>query len=296
MDHINQTTIVINMSRKLETLSFEFFPPRSEQGLKNLHHARETLETLKPDFFSVTFGAGGSSQSQTIETILEIKSRSQSDAVPHLSCIGSSRSKIRQILKTYVDNDIRHLVALRGDLPSGLGDPGEFKHANELVEFIRETTGDHFYIEVACYPEFHPQAATPSADILNFKNKVDAGANSAITQYFYNPEAYFHFLDSCEKLNINIPIIPGIMPITNVHGIIKFSDRCGADIPRWIRYRLEEYADDQESLLAFGADVVTRLCANLIDNGVNNLHFYSLNKAAPTMQICQNLGISRYRL
>ena len=278
------------MSSKLETLSFEFFPPRSEKGIENLHRARETLETLNPDFFSVTFGAGGSSQSQTIETILEIKNRSQAEAVPHLSCIGSSKKGIRQILEIYIDNGIRHIVALRGDLPSGMGDPGEFRYANELVEFIRETTGDHFYIEVACYPEFHPQAESASADILNFKNKVAAGANSAITQYFYNTDAYFHFLDSCEKLNINIPIIPGIMPITNVQGIIKFSDRCGADIPRWIRCRLEEYADDQDSLLAFGAEIVTELCEKLIDNGVDSLHFYSLNKAGPTMQICQNLG------
>ncbi len=280
------------MNRKLKTLSFEFFPPRSEKGLTNLHSARETLETLNPDFFSVTFGAGGSSQSQTIETILEIKNKSQAEAVPHLSCIGSSRDNIRQILKTYADNGIKHIVALRGDMPSGMGgDPGEFRYANELVEFIRETTGDHFYIEVACYPEFHPQAESASADILNFENKVAAGANSAITQYFYNTDAYFHFLDSCEKLNINIPITPGIMPITNVQGIIKFSDRCGADIPRWIRCRLEEYADDQESLLEFGTEVVTKLCEKLIDNGVDSLHFYSLNKAGPTMQICQNLGI-----
>lgn len=279
------------MSNKLETLSFEFFPPRTDKGVANLHRAREQLETLQPEFFSVTYGAGGTSQDQTLDTVLQIQEKSAADAVPHLTCIGSTREKIGALLDDYKSKGISRLVALRGDLPEGCDDPGEFKHASDLVRFIRDTTGNHFQLEVACYPEFHPQAASPDADITHFKHKVDAGANRAITQYFFNADAFFQFRDACVKQQIDIPIMPGIMPITNVHGLLKFSDRCGAGIPRWIRCRLEEYAGDQESLIAFGIDVISDLCQRLLDNDVNSLHFYCMNRAQPSMQICNNLGM-----
>ncbi len=274
-----------------KTFSFEFFPPRTDKGVESLRAQREQLARLHPRFFSVTFGAGGSTQERTLETVLEIQRESGIEAAPHLSCIGSSREKIQQILKTYQDAGIRHIVALRGDLPSGVREPGEFHYANELVRFIREVSGDHFHIEVAAYPEFHPQALNAFDDLKHFRNKVEAGANSAITQYFYNPDSYFSFVDSCEKLGVDIPIVPGIMPITNYVQLARFSDACGAEIPRWIRKRLEAYGDDLTSIRQFGIEVVTRLCERLLAEGAPGLHFYTMNKAEPTLTIWNNLGL-----
>jgi len=211
---------------------------------------------------------------------------------PHLSCIGSTREHIREILELYRNNGIRHIVALRGDMPSGMrGEPGELRYANELVEFIRQETGDHFFIEVAAYPEMHPQAPSYEKDLENFKRKVDAGADSAITQYFYNADAYYHFVDSCEKMGVTLPIVPGIMPITNYTQLARFSDACGADIPRWIRKRLEGFGDDSAAIRAFGEDVVTRLCEKLLEAGAPGLHFYTMNQAGPTLAIWNNLGL-----
>ncbi len=271
--------------------SFEFFPPRTEAGVEKLRATREQLAALKPRFFSVTFGAGGSTQERTLETVLEIQKESGIEAAPHLSCIGSSRERVRNILQTYQKNGIRHIVALRGDMPSGLGEPGEFHFANELVEFIRAETGDHFHIEVAAYPEFHPQAPDAEIDLDNFRRKVEAGADSAITQYFYNPDAYFRFIESCEQRGLTLPIVPGIMPITNYKNLARFSDACGAEIPRWMRKRLEGFGDDLASVEAFGIDVVTALCQRLLDEGAPGLHFYTMNRAEPTTTIWKNLGL-----
>ena len=232
------------------TLSCEFFPPKTDKGIANLRNVRQQLAPLKPDFFSVTFGAGGSTQDNTLDAVVEIqqdKNTTGIDAAPHLSCVGSTADGIRQILHTYQAHDIRRLVALRGDLPSGMREPGDFRYANELVEFIRQETGDHFKIEVAAYPEIHPQAQSAQADLANFKRKVDAGADSAITQYFYNIDAYLHFIDRCQQQNIDIPIIPGIMPINNFTQLARFSDGCGPEIPRWLRQQLESLHDDVES-------------------------------------------------
>ncbi len=273
--------------------SFEFFPPRSSQGVENLRHTREQLAKLKPRFFSVTFGAGGSTQARTLESVVDIQQASGIDAAPHLSCIGSTRETIKEILTTYTKNGVKHIVALRGDLPSGIGEPGEFKYANELVEFIREETGDHFHIEVAAYPEFHPQAENANTDLENFKRKIDAGANSAITQYFYNPDSYYRFVESCEQRNLNIAIVPGIMPINNYTQLARFSDSCGAEIPRWLRKRLEAYGDDLESIQALGRDVVTQLCESLLAQGAPGLHFYTMNKAEPSLTILKNLGLGQ---
>jgi methylenetetrahydrofolate reductase (NADPH) len=271
--------------------SFEFFPPKSDEGAAKLRLTREELATLKPRFFSVTFGAGGSTQERTFSTVLEIQRESGIEAAPHLSCIGSTREGIREILHGYMAQGIRHIVALRGDMPSGMREAGEFMHANELVAFIRAETGEHFHIEVAAYPEFHPQAPGAQSDLLNFKRKVQAGADSAITQYFYNPDAYFRFIDSCEKLGVELPIVPGIMPITNYAQIARFSDACGAEIPRWVRKRLGGFGDDIESIRAFGLEVVTSLCRRLLDEGAPGLHFYTMNQAGPTMAIWRNLGL-----
>ncbi|MBD3609472.1 MAG: methylenetetrahydrofolate reductase [NAD(P)H] [Gammaproteobacteria bacterium] len=273
-----------------KTFSFEFFPPKTEKGIENLRNTREELGKLNPKFFSVTFGAGGSTQEGTYETVTEIK-KAGFDAAPHLSCIGSSRESISELLKRYIDADIKHIVALRGDMPSGMREAGEFRYANELVEFIRSETGEHFHIEVAAYPEFHPQANTAQQDLDNFAQKVKAGANSAITQYFYNPDAYFHFVDDCERRGVDIPIVPGIMPITNYTQLARFSDACGAEIPRWIRSRLQGYADDVESIKAFGMDVVTDLCERLLTAGAPGLHFYSMNQVEPTFTLWKRLGL-----
>jgi len=271
--------------------SFEFFPPKTDDGAVKLRDTRDALARLKPRFFSVTFGAGGSTRERTFDTVSEIQRESGIEAAPHLSCVGSTRDSIRDILKLYMEEKIHHIVALRGDMPSGMGQPGEFRYANELVKFIRDETGDHFHIEVAAYPEFHPQAPNAQTDLENFKRKVEAGADSAITQYFYNPYAYFHFVERCEKMGIDIPVVPGIMPITNYTQLARFSDMCGAEIPRWIRKRLEAYGDDRASIRAFGEEVVTEMCQDLLDAGAPGLHFYTMNQAGPSSAIWNNLGL-----
>jgi methylenetetrahydrofolate reductase (NADPH) len=246
------------------------------------------LATLKPDFFSVTFGAGGSTRDKTFDTVVDIQSKGI-DAAPHLSCVASTKDNIRTILKDYRDKGIAKIVALRGDLPSGMMSAGEFRYANELVEFIRQETGEYFQIHVAAYPEVHPQALNGREDFKNFKRKVNAGANAAITQYFYNAESYFYFVDACEKNGIDIPIVPGIMPITQYSQLFRFSEMCGADIPRWLRKRLEDFGDDRASIQAFGLDVVTNLCQRLLDNDAPGLHFYTMNQAGPSLAILENL-------
>lgn len=271
--------------------SFEFFPPKTPEGAEKLRTTVKELGALNPLFFSVTFGAGGSTQQGTIDTVLEIK-KSGFQAAPHLSCIGSTRDNIRALLQTYRDNGIDRIVALRGDMPSGMQEAGAFRYANELVGFIREETADHFHIEVAAYPEAHPQAADAQSDLRNFKRKVEAGANSAITQYFYNPAAYFRFVDDCRKSGIDIPIVPGIMPITNYTQLARFSELCGADIPRWIRKRLEGFGDDRPAIRAFGIEVVTELCRALLEGGAPGLHFYTLNQSEASLAIWDNLGIA----
>lgn len=273
-----------------QQFSFEFFPPKTEEGTEKLIIVRDRLAMLKPKYFSVTFGAGGSTQQGTFDTVTSIQEAGYS-AAPHLSCVGSTKDSIRGILRSYMDKGINRIVALRGDMPSGTHDIGEFRFANELVEFIRKETNDHFHIEIAAYPEFHPQALSAEQDLLNFKRKVDAGANSAITQYFFNPDAYFRFVDDCEDLNIAIPIVPGIMPITNYTQLARFSDMCGAEIPRWIRKRLEAYGDDKEAIKAFGEEVVSEMCHQLLEAGAPGLHFYTMNVTAPTLAIWKNLGL-----
>jgi methylenetetrahydrofolate reductase (NADPH) len=270
--------------------SFEFFPPKTAEGKERLRVTRKQLAQLEPEFFSVTFGAGGSTRDRTLETVLEIQ-REGLNAAPHLSCIGGSREDIRAVLNQYRAADIKHIVALRGDLPSGEVDVGDFRFANELVEFIRTETGRHFKIEVAAYPEFHPQARTAQENLQHFKRKVEAGADSAITQYFYNPDAYFSFVDECEAIGVEIPIVPGIMPINNYLQLARFSDACGAEIPRWIRKKLESYGEDLASIRALGLDVVTALCDKLLSQGAPGLHFYTLNQAGPTCTIWQRLGL-----
>jgi methylenetetrahydrofolate reductase (NADPH) len=272
--------------------SFEFFPPKTADGIAKLEATSQLLAELEPRFFSVTFGAGGSTRDRTYETVIDIREKSGIDAAPHLSCISSTQENIGQMLAAYIDAGINRIVALRGDMPSGMVEAGEFRHANELVEFIRRETGDHFHIEVAAYPEFHPQASSPTRDLANFKRKVDAGANGAITQYFYNPDAYFSFIDSCEKNAIDIPVVPGIMPITNFHQLARFSDACGAEIPRWIRKRLQAFGEDTASIRSFGEDVVTGLCQRLLEQGAPGLHFYTMNRAEPSRKIWKSLNLS----
>lgn len=272
--------------------SLEFFPPRNEEAEQTFRTTLSRLAPLNPRFCSVTFGAGGTTQEKTHETVVHIQHSTGIEAAPHLSCVGSTRTTIHNILTAYREAGIRHLVALRGDLPSGMLSIGEFSHANELVGFIREATGDHFHIEVAAYPEMHPQAPTLETDLKNFKRKVEAGADSAITQYFYNPEAYFRFMDDCQRIGVNIPVIPGIMPLTNYSQISRFSELCGADIPRWIRKRLEQFGDDRASIRAFGIDVVSQLCRTLLEGGAPGLHFYTLNGAEATLGIWNNLGLT----
>jgi methylenetetrahydrofolate reductase (NADPH) len=250
----------------------------------------QQLGALQPKYFSVTFGAGGSTQQGTFDTVQAIQ-QAGFKAAPHLSCIGSTRENIRTILAEYQQAGIARIVTLRGDMPSGMQEAGEFRHANELVEFIRAETGDHFHIEVAAYPEFHPQAPSAQTDLRNFKRKVEAGASSAITQYFFNPDAYFHFVEDCEELGIDLPIVPGIMPITNYTQLARFSDMCGAEIPRWIRKRLEGYGDDRDAIRSFGEDVVSELCHALLEAGAPGLHFYTMNQAKPTLAIWKRLGL-----
>jgi methylenetetrahydrofolate reductase (NADPH) len=272
------------------TFSFEFFPPQTAEGVEKLRATRRQLAQLKPKFFSVTFGAGGSTRDRTLATVLEIQNEGYPVA-PHLSCIGSTAENIRSILQRYSDQGIRHLVALRGDLPSGMAQGGEFRYADELVAFIRREFGSTFHIDVASYPEYHPQASSAEDDLQNFKRKVEAGADSVITQYFYNADAYFSFVDSCEEMGIDIPIVPGIMPINKFSQLARFSDACGAEIPRWIRKRLEGYGDDSASIRAFGLDIVTDLCDRLLSAGAPGLHFYTLNSAGLTTTIWQRLGL-----
>jgi len=253
--------------------------------------ARDRLSQLRPQFFSVTFGAGGSTQDSTLETVVSIIDKTGIEAAPHLSCVGMTLEKIRHVLGLYRDKGIKRIVALRGDLPSGTAGVGELRYANELVEFIRAETGDAFHIEVAAYPEFHPQAMSAAADLENFKRKVEAGADSAITQYFYNPDAYYRFVDSASRLGIDIPIVPGIMPIINFTQLMRFSDMCGAEIPRWIVHRLRDFGDDRESIRAFGIDVTTELCRGLLERGAPGLHFYSMNQYTACEAIWTNLGV-----
>ena len=259
--------------------------------ITKLAASSKKLATLQPRFFSVTFGAGGSTRDHTFETVTDLQKNTGIETAPHLSCISSTRENIREALAAYQEAGISHMVALRGDMPSGMVEAGEFRYANELVTFIREETGDHFHIEVAAYPEYHPQASSPDRDLANFKRKVGAGANSAITQYFYNPDAYFRFVERCNRTGIDIPIVPGIMPITNFHQLARFSDACGAEIPRWIRKRLEAYSEDTASIQAFGEEVVTNMCAQLLGGGAPGLHFYTLNRAAPAIAIWNNLKL-----
>jgi len=273
------------------TFSLELFPPKTNDGMKKLQMAARKMTEVDPLYFSVTYGAGGSTRDRTLETVDWLRSENIETA-PHLSCIGLHKEEIKELLQHYQDQGIKRLVALRGDMPSGMGDTGDFLYANELVEFIRSETGDHFHLEVAAYPEFHPQAPSAKTDLENFKRKVDAGASGAITQYFYNADAYFNFIDSCEKMGIEIPVIPGIMPINNYAQLARFSDACGADIPRWLRKRLEDYGDDLESIRAFGLEVVTEMCQRLLDQGAPGLHFYTMNQSKLALGLWENLGLS----
>ena len=277
------------MSKNL-SISFEFFPPQTAEGIEKLINTRKLLAPLKPEFFSVTFGAGGSTRDRTLETVTQIQADGYA-AAPHLSCVGSTKENIRAILQTYKKLGIKRIVALRGDLPSGMATTGEFHYANELVSFIRAETGNQFHIEVAAYPEFHPQAKSPRDDLRNFERKVKAGADSAITQYFYNADSYFYFVEQCHKLGITLPIVPGIMPIGKFSQLARFSDACGAEIPRWIRKPLESYGDDTASIQAFGMDVVTRLAERLLAGGAPGLHFYTLNQSAPSIAIWKRLAL-----
>ena len=276
---------------KRTEISIEFFPPQTPEGVDKLRTTRAKLAELKPEFFSVTYGAGGSMRERTFAIVREIAAEGLS-AAPHLSCIGSTRESIRAILDEYKAENIGRIVALRGDLPSGTGDAGEFRYANELVEFIRTETGDTFSIEVAAYPEWHPQARSPEDDLAAFVKKVKAGANSAITQYFYNADAYFHFVDAVRRQGVDIPIVPGIMPISGFSKLARFSDACGAEIPRWMRKKFEGFGDDADSIKAFGLDVVTDLCEKLLAGGAPGLHFYCMNQAALTTEICKRLKLA----
>ena len=270
-------------------ISFEFFPPKTPDGVEKLRATRAQLAMLKPKFVSVTFGAGGSTQQGTLDTVLDM-AKDGLEAAPHLSCIGSSKESLRAILEQYRSNGIRHIVALRGDLPSGMGEVGELRYASELVSFIRAEHGDWFHIEVAAYPEYHPQARSPRHDLANFARKVKAGANAAITQYFFNGDAYFRFVDEARKLGVDVPLVRGIMPITNYSQLMRFSEMCGAEVPRWVAKRLESFGDDKEAIRAFGLDVVTQLCERLVKEGAPGLHFYTLNAATATKAICERLA------
>ena len=270
-------------------LSFEFYPPKTDDQRAQLTRTARRLATYDPEFVSVTFGAGGSTLSYTPESVRSLREDHGLDAAPHLSCMGGTREEIAQLLQQYRALGCDRVVALRGDLPSGMARMGDFRYASELVAFIRETHGDHFRIEVGCYPEMHPQADNAHADLRHFKAKVDAGADSAITQYFYNADAYFRFVDDARKAGITIPIIPGIMPISNFSQLSRFSEACGAEIPRWMAKRLQAYGDDVESIREFTADVVAALCRRLVDGGVPELHFYTLNVSRPTQMVLTRL-------
>ena len=273
-------------------ISFEFFPPKTEEGVLKLRETRKQLALLKPKFLSVTFGAGGSTRDRTMDAVLEIQAEGF-EAAPHISGISSSKAEILSLLKTYQSHGIRRLVVLRGDLPSGEVSSGDFAYASQLVTFVREQTGDWFQIEVAAYPETHPEARSAANDLKHFKTKVDAGANAAITQYFYNADAYFQFVDQCQKMGIEIPIVPGVMPIYNYTQLARFSNVCGAEIPRWLRLRLEDYGDDMASLRALGLDVVTDLCEKLLAGGAPGLHFYTLNQSGIISSIAERLHLKK---
>lgn len=271
-------------------LSVEFFPPQMPEGVDKLRAVRSRLAAIRPAFLSVTYGAGGSTQERTLAIVQEIAGEGF-NACPHLTCVGATREKIRALLATYIDTGIRRIVALRGDLPSGVYGPGEFRYASDLIEFIRTETGDHFHIEVAAYPEWHPQAKSPLDDLQAFRRKVDAGADSAITQYFFNLDAYLHYVDSARALGVDIPVVPGIMPIVSFNKLARFSDGCGAEIPRWMRRKFEGYGDDSASVKAFGLDVVTVLCERLLAAGAPGLHFYSMNQSGAVLEICRRLNL-----
>ena len=270
--------------------SFEFFPPKTAEGAAKLQDTVKQLGQVKPDFFSVTYGAGGSTREGTLSTVLRIREAGHA-AAPHLSCVASTRASLEEVIDQYKAHGIRHIVALRGDMPSGLAAAGDFRYASELVRFIRERSADWFHIEVAAYPEYHPQARRPQQDLAAFKAKIDAGANAAITQYFYNPDSYFHFVEQAEAVGIQVPIVPGIMPINNFSQLARFSDACGAEIPRWMRLKLEGFGDDTASIKAFGLDVVTQLCDRLLEGGAPGLHVYTMNQAGPTSTLFQRLGL-----
>ena len=270
--------------------SCEFFPPRTEAGMEKLLIVRNELdEKMHPAFYSVTFGAGGTNRDRTLDAVDRLREDNASVA-PHISCIGSTRDQLKELIERYSDRGVTRLVTLRGDIPEEGPGANDFKHANELVAFIREQSGDHFHIEVAAYPEYHPESITPDSDFQYFKRKIDAGADSAITQYFYNIDAYLRFMENCQKANLDVPVVPGIMPITNYKGLVRFSDNCGAEIPRWIRKQLEAYEDDIDSLIDFGTDVVTSLCSRLLESGAPGLHFYTLNQSQATLEIWRRLN------
>jgi methylenetetrahydrofolate reductase (NADPH) len=274
------------------TVSFECFPPKTPEGMQALTESAQALAKMNPSFFSVTFGAGGSTREGTAETAKLLQQLTGKTVVPHLSCIGSSRAELVTILDNYQSMGVKRIVALRGDMPSGMGQAGEYRFASDLVTLIREVAGDHFFIDVAAYPEIHPQARSVEDDVLNLKRKFDAGANSAITQYFFNPDAYFYYIEECLRHGITMPVVPGVMPITQFSRLARFSDTCGAEIPMWIRKRLVSYGDDVDSIQAFGLEVVYGLCQKLLDGGVPGLHFYTLNKAETTVKLVQLLGIT----
>ena len=274
----------------MTAISFEFFPPKTDEQREALERSVRLLKTAKPEYVSMTFGAGGSTLSQTVGAVRGLRADHGLDAAPHLSCMGGSRAEIRALLEDYVALGVGRIVALRGDLPSGMASVGDFRYASDLVSFIRSETGDHFRIEVACYPEVHPQANDAHADLANFKRKIEAGANGAITQYFYNADGYFRFVDAIRALGVDVPVVPGIMPIANFSQLRRFSDMCGAEIPRWLAKRLSAFGDDAAAIREFSADVVADLCRRLIEGGAPGLHFYTLNRARPTLAILERLG------
>ena len=274
--------------------SFEFFPAKTEAGHEKLMDVARQLAAYNPDFFSCTYGAGGSTRDRTLNTVLQLDGEVKVPTAPHLSCVGDSKAELRELLNLYKNAGIKRIVALRGDLPSGMGlASGELRYANDLVEFIRSETGDHFHIEVAAYPEMHPQARNFESDVANFVRKAKAGADSAITQYFFNADSYFYFVERVRKLGVDIPVVPGIMPITNYSKLARFSDACGAEIPRWVRKQLEAYGDDSDSIRAFGEQVITEMCERLLQGGAPGLHFYSMNLAGPSLSIWNNLKLPR---
>lgn len=270
-------------------ISYEFFPPKTDEQRESLEKSVRLLKSVAPEYVSMTFGAGGSTLSHTVDAVRGLRDNHALDAAPHLSCMGGSRAEIRALIEDYRSLGVTRIVALRGDLPSGMASIGDFRYASELVEFIRQETGDRFRIEVACYPEVHPQANDALADIANFKRKIDAGANGAITQYFYNADGYFRFVDAVRAMGVDVPVVPGVMPIANFSQLRRFSDMCGAEIPRWLAKRLTAYGDDAAAIRDFSADVVAELCRKLVAGGAPGLHFYTLNRARPTLAILERL-------